>query len=164
MSIAVYSGSFDPVTYGHIDLIRRASVTFDTLIVGILRNYTKKSLFDLPERIDMLKEATKDLPNVRIEAFEGLMVDFCKEKGASVIVRGIRSFSDFEYEQIMAHTNRKLDPKVDTMFLMASPEYSYISSSSVRELLEFDGDISAFVPDFVRERIYEKVKGNIKGQ
>jgi pantetheine-phosphate adenylyltransferase len=157
MSIAVYPGTFDPVTYGHIDMIHRAAAAFDSLVIGILRNYTKKPLFDIPERIDMLCEVTKGLPNVKVRAFEGLVVDFCKEEGANVIVRGIRSFADFEFEQIMAQTNRKLDPTIDTMFLTTSPEYSYVSSSSVRELVIFNGDITAFVPESVQKRIYDKI-------
>ena len=157
LRIAVYPGTFDPVTYGHIDIIRRAAAVFDTLVVGVLKNYSKNPLFDIPERVDMLREVTKDMPGVRITSFEGLVIDFCKEQGAAVIIRGIRSFSDFEFEQLMAQTNRKLSPGVETMFLTTSPEYSYVSSSSVRELITFDGDISAFVPDAVKERIRRKV-------
>jgi pantetheine-phosphate adenylyltransferase len=156
MSIAVYPGTFDPVTYGHIDIIRRAAAIFDTVVVGVLRNYTKKPFFDIPERIDMIREVTSGIPNVKVTSFEGLVVDFCQEEGATVIVRGIRSFADFEYEQIMAQTNRKLAPDVDTMFFTTSPEYSFVSSSSVRELALFDGDITAFVPEPVRMRICKK--------
>lgn len=158
MSIAVYPGSFDPVTYGHIDMIRRAAAAFDSLVIGVLINYTKKPLFDIPERIEMLKEVTADLPNVKITSFEGLVVDFCKQQKAKTIIRGVRSFSDFEFEMIMAQTNRKLDPEIDTFFLTTSPEYSYVSSSSVRELLTFDGDITAFVPESVKKRIYKKLE------
>lgn len=157
MSIAVYPGTFDPVTYGHIDLIRRAAGVFDTLVVGVLKNYTKKPLFDIPERMDMLREVTRDLTNIKITSFEGLVVDFCREEEASVIVRGVRSFSDFEFELVMAQTNRKLSPDVETMFLTTSPEYSYVSSSAVRELIAFDGDFTAFVPESVQERIYRKL-------
>ena len=157
MSIAVYPGSFDPVTYGHIDMIRRASAAFDKLIVGVLTNYTKKPLFDLEERLEMLREVTSGLPNVEITAFDGLVVDFCEKTGAGVIVRGIRSGADFDYELVMAQTNRKLNPRVDTFFLTTSPEYSFVSSSSVRELLAFHGDITAFVPDQIRLRIYNKI-------
>ena len=158
MAIAVYPGTFDPVTYGHIDIIRRAAANFDSLVIGVLRNYTKKPLFDIPERVEMLKEVTADLPGVKVTSFEGLVVDFCKKENASVIIRGVRSFADFEFEMIMAQTNRKLDPRIDTMFLTTSPEYSFVSSSSVKELITFDGDITAFVPESVRKKIYEKLK------
>lgn len=160
MSIAVYPGTFDPVTNGHIDIIRRASAAFDKLVVGVLNNYTKTPLFDVGERIEMLREATRGLPNIAITSFGGLVVDFCETVGANVIVRGIRSCSDFEYELIMAQTNRQLKPGIETMFLTASPEYSYVSSSSVRELIAFNGDITAFVPDYIRERINQKVNCN----
>ena len=160
MSIAVYPGTFDPVTYGHIDMIRRAGAIFDRVIIGVLKNYTKNPLFDLDERMEMLHEVTRDLSNITITTFDGLVVDFCKKEGANVIVRGIRSFSDFEYELTMAHTNRQLKPEADTVFLATSPEYSYVSSSSVRELIAFDGDISAFVPDAIRDRIYKKIRDN----
>jgi len=160
MSIAVYPGTFDPVTYGHIDMIRRAGAIFDRVIIGVLKNYTKNPLFDLNERMEMLHEVTRGLSNITISTFDGLVVDFCKKEGADVIVRGIRSFSDFEYELTMAHTNRQLKPEVDTVFLTTCPEYSYVSSSSVRELIAFDGDITAFVPDAIRDRIYKKVRDN----
>jgi len=160
MSIAVYPGTFDPVTYGHIDMIRRAGAIFDRVIIGVLKNYTKNPLFDLNERMEMLHEVTRGLSNITISTFDGLVVDFCKKEGADVIVRGIRSFSDFEYELTMAHTNRQLKPEVDTVFLATCPEYSYVSSSSVRELIAFDGDITAFVPDAIRDRIYKKVRDN----
>lgn len=162
MSIAVYPGTFDPVTYGHIDMIRRASAAFDNLVVGVLRNYTKKPLFDIPERVEMLQEVTKDLPNVKVTAFEGLVVDFCRQENANIIIRGVRSFADFEYETIMAQTNRQIAPGIDTMFLTTSPEYSYVMSSSVRELIAFNGDITAFVPESVKERIYKKLSKNEK--
>jgi len=160
MSIAVYPGTFDPVTYGHIDMIRRAGAIFDRVIIGVLKNYTKNPLFDLNERMEMLHEVTRGLSNITISTFDGLVVDFCKKEGADVIVRGIRSFSDFEYELTMAHTNRQLKSEADTVFLATSPEYSYVSSSSVRELIAFDGDISAFVPDAIRDRIYKKIRDN----
>lgn len=157
MSSAVYPGSFDPVTYGHIDMIRRGCAAFDKLTVGVLKNYTKKPLFELSERIDMLKEVTKDLSNVSITSFDGLVVDFCEACEADVILRGIRSVTDFEYELIMAQTNKKLKPSIETLFMTTRPEYSYVSSSSVRELIAFDGDISSFVPDYIRENIYNKL-------
>ena len=160
MSIAVYPGTFDPVTYGHIDIIQRTAAIFDNVIVGVLRNYTKTPLFDIPERIDMLQEVTIHLPNVKVTTFEGLVVDFCKEQNANVIIRGVRSFADFEFETIMAQTNRKLSPRIDTMFLTTSPEYSYVSSSSVRELITFNGDFSTFVPDSIQKRIYKKMSEN----
>ena len=157
MSIAVYPGTFDPVTYGHIDIIRRASAAFDSLVVGVLKNYTKTPMFSVPERVEMIGELISDLPNVSVTSFEGLVVDFCRDCGARVIIRGVRSYADYEYEQIMAQTNRRLMPEVETMFLTTSPEYSYVSSSAVRELAAFKGDFSAFVPDSIRDRIYKKI-------
>ncbi|MBQ9155401.1 MAG: pantetheine-phosphate adenylyltransferase [Eubacterium sp.] len=158
MRIAVYPGSFDPVTYGHIDLIRRGAAVFDKLVIGVLRNYVKKPLFELEERVEMLHQVTRDIPNTEITTFSGLVVDFCHQQKACAVLRGVRSFSDFEYELVMAQTNRKLAEDVETIFLTTSPEYSYVSSSSVRELIAFNGDITAFVPDYIRERIEDKCK------
>lgn len=154
---AIYPGSFDPVTLGHLDIIRRASQTVNELIVGVLNNGGKTPMFTVEERVEILKEVTKDLPNVRIMSFSGLLADFAGETDSAFVVRGLRAISDFDYELQMAQTNRKLNPNMDTMFLATSLEYSYLSSSTVKEVAFFDGDISEFVPEFVVEKVREKV-------
>ena len=155
---AIYPGSFDPVTYGHLDIIRRSAQIMDELVVGVLNNKAKIPLFSVEERVKMLCEATKDLENVKIVTFEGLLIDFAKEMEANVIVRGLRAITDFEYELQMSQTNRKLNPNVETMFMTTSLEYSYLSSTTVKEVASFDGDISQFVPEFVAEKVTEKIK------
>lgn len=157
MVTAVYPGSFDPATYGHLDVIRRASVSFDRVVVGVLQNSAKSPLFSVEERVNILKEVTKDIPNVRIQAFEGLSVDFVRECNAQVIVRGLRAVTDFEYELQMAQTNRILEPKIDTMFLTTSLEYAYLSSTTVKEIALFGEDISKFVPPYVAEQMKLKM-------
>lgn len=157
MKKAVYPGSFDPVTNGHLDIILRSSVIFDELIVGVLNNNKKTPLFSVEERVKILLEITKDYPNIQVESFEGLTVDFAKKYGAKVIVRGLRAITDFEYELQLAQTNHILDSKLDTMFLTTSLEYSYLSSTTVKEVAEFGGDITKFVPKIVVEKIHNKV-------
>ena len=155
---AIYPGSFDPMTNGHLDIIRRSANIVDELIVGVLVNKAKIPLFSVEERVKMLGEATKDLENVKIIPFEGLLIDFAKEMDAKVIVRGLRAITDFEYELQMSQTNRKLNPEVETLFMTTSLEYSYLSSTTVKEVASFDGDISQFVPAFVAEQVTEKIK------
>ncbi len=155
---AIYPGSFDPVTLGHLDIIRRASRTVNELIVGVLNNGGKTPLFTAEERVEMLREVTKDIPNVKVMSFSGLLVDFAKHTDSNVVVRGLRAISDFDYELQMAQTNRKMNPQVDTMFLATSLEYAYLSSSTVKEVAFFDGDISEFVPESVVEKVRERVK------
>ncbi len=155
---AIYPGSFDPVTLGHLDIIRRASRTVNELIVGVLNNGGKTPLFTAEERVEMLREATKDIPNVKVMSFSGLLVDFAKHTDSTVVVRGLRAISDFDYELQMAQTNRKMNPHVDTMFLATSLEYAYLSSSTVKEVAFFDGDISEFVPESVVGKVRERVK------
>lgn len=149
MSTAVFPGSFDPVTTGHVDLIRRASRMFDRLVVGVLVNSAKQPLFSKEERVAMLREITADQDNIEVSSFEGLLVDFVKEQHADAIVRGLRTPGDFEYELPLAQANHKLSVKADTIFLASAPEYSYISSSAVRELLRYQADISGYVPETV---------------
>ena len=157
MKTAVYPGSFDPVTFGHLDVIRRASEMFDVLIVGVLNNKEKTPLFSVEERVKILKEATKDIPNVQIDSFSGLLINYAAEKDIHVAVRGLRAITDFEYELQMAQTNSKLsDGRLDTIFFATSLEYAYLSSSSVKEIAHFGGDISQCVPDFVAKQIYDK--------
>ena len=146
MKTAVYPGSFDPVTSGHLDLIKRASKMFDRLILGVLINSSKKPLLTLEERVELLGEVTEKMPNVRVEAFEGLLVDFVDKCDADVIVRGLRTANDFEYELPLAQANYKLNGRADTVFLATSPQYSYVSSSAVKELMRYNADISDFVP------------------
>ena len=157
MKRAVYPGSFDPVTFGHLDVIRRASEMFDVLIVSVLNNKGKMPLFSVEERVNILVEATRDIPNVQVDSFSGLLIDYAARNDIHVAVRGLRAITDFEYELQIAQTNRKLsDGKLDTVFLTTSLEYAYLSSSSVKEIAYFGGDISQCVPDFVAEQIYRK--------
>ena len=146
MSTAVFPGSFDPVTKGHMDLIYRASKMFDALVLGVLINSSKQPLLTLEERVKLLGEVTNKMPNVRVEAFEGLLVDFVNKCDADAIVRGLRSAGDFEYELPLAQANYKLNGRADTIFLATSPQYSYVSSSAVKELIRYNADISDFVP------------------
>lgn len=161
---AIYPGSFDPVTFGHLDIIRRAASLVDELIVGVLNNNAKSPLFSVEERVKMLVEVTKDINNVKIVPFEGLLVDFANRMEADMVVRGLRAITDFEYELQMAQTNHKLSPSVETIFLTTSLEYSYLSSTIVKEVAVFGGDISQFVPEIVIDRIQEKMekKGECK--
>lgn len=157
MKRAVYPGSFDPVTFGHLDVIRRASEMFDVLVVSVLDNKAKTPLFSVEERVKILKEATKDISNVEVDSFSGLLINYAAEKNIHVAVRGLRAITDFEYELQIAQTNRKLsEGALDTMFLTTSLEYAYLSSSSVKEIASFGGNISQCVPDFVAEMIYDK--------
>lgn len=156
MKIAIYPGSFDPVTYGHMDIIKRASVMVDKLVIGVLHNSAKTPLFSAEERVNMLKEACCGMPNIEVKAFEGLLVDFAVQNDATIVVRGLRAVTDFEYELAWAQSNRIVCPGIDTMFLVANVEYSYLSSSVVREYASHGGDISAFVPLNVQEKLKEK--------
>lgn len=156
MTRAIYPGSFDPVTFGHLDIIKRSANLFDELIVGVLNNTSKSPLFSVEERVNMLKEATRDIPNIKVASFSGLLVDFVKETEAYVVVRGLRAITDFEYELQLAQTNHVLNPNVDTMFLTAKLEYLYLSSTIVREVAAFGGDISKFVPEEIAKKMYDK--------
>lgn len=159
MNDAIYPGSFDPMTLGHFDVIKRASKMFDSLIVSVLDNKAKNALFSVEERVNILKEATKDLPNVTVDSFSGLLVDYAREKNIHISVRGLRAITDFEYELQIAQTNRLLSKgMLDTVFLTTSLEYAYLSSSGVKEMASFGGDISPCVPDFVAKLVYEKYK------
>lgn len=155
-TLAIYPGSFDPVTYGHIDIIKRALNLTDHLIVAITNNYEKAPMFTLEERVEMLKKATAGLKGVTIDSFEGLAVDYIKSKKAKVMIRGLRMISDFEYEFQMALTNRKLASGIETIFMMPSEEYSYISSKLIKEAASLGADISSFVPKFVQKAVKTK--------
>lgn len=150
-------GSFDPVTYGHLDVIERSSKLVDELIVGVLNNKAKSPLFSAEERVRMLNEVTKDMPNVTVVPFEGLLVDFARKMDAGLVIRGLRAITDFEYELQMAQTNHKMEPDVETVFLTTSLDYSYLSSTTVKEVAAFGGDISQFVPGIVADLIEEKM-------
>ncbi len=156
MKKAIYPGSFDPVTYGHIDIIERASDIFDELIVAVLNNKAKTPLFSVDERVNILNEVLSGLPNVKILSYEGLLVDFAVSVGAGVIVRGLRAVTDFEYELQLAQTNSVLNGGVDTIFLTTSLKYAYLSSSPVKQVAGFGGNISKFVPPYVEKLTYEK--------
>ncbi len=157
MKSAIYPGSFDPVTFGHLDVIRRAAKIFDGLTVSVLNNKLKTPLFSVEERVKILTEAVKDIPNVKVESFSGLLVDYARSRDVHVVIRGLRAITDFEYELQNAQTNAKLsDGSLDTIFLTTSLEYAYLSSSSVKEIASFNGDISMCVPEFVAELVYKK--------
>ena len=156
MKIAVFPGSFDPVTTGHMDLIRRGAGLFDRLVLGVLVNIGKTPLFSIEERIEMLSALTSDMENVSVKSFGGLLVDFVEAEGADVILRGLRTPQDFSYELPLAQANHKLNKHADTVFLATAPEYSYISSSGVKEIFRFGGEIRDMVPDLVYERLKEK--------
>jgi pantetheine-phosphate adenylyltransferase len=155
---AIYPGTFDPVTNGHLDIIERASKLFDSVIITIAVNSSKKPLFTKDERMDMIKNVTKKFKNVSVDVFDGLLVSYAKKKKASVIIRGLRAISDFDYEFQIALTNRKLEPEVNTIFLMPSEKYSFLNSSLVRELASFKADVKQFVPDYVFKKLKEKYK------
>lgn len=158
--VAIYPGSFDPVTNGHLDLIHRGCKLFDRLIVAIARNPEKDdSLFSLEERLEMLKAMTSDLDNVSVDAFDGLLMTYCIRKNANAVLRGIRAVSDYEFELQMALMNRKIEPRVETVFMMPAEKYSYLSSRIVREIAAFGGPLAGLVPELVEEHLRRKVAG-----
>jgi pantetheine-phosphate adenylyltransferase len=156
MNKAIYPGSFDPITYGHIDIIERAADIFDELIVGVLGNRAKTPLFSLDERVNMLKEVVKDLKNVEVESYQGLLVDYAREKDTGIIVRGLREVTDFANELKMAQGNHVVAPEIETLFMATDPKYSFLSSSMVKEYASYGKSVADFVPDIVRIKIEEK--------
>lgn len=160
MKIAVYPGTFDPITYGHIDVIERACEIFDKVIVMVAHNTTKTPLFNTEERLKMIKEVVKKYKNVEVECYNGLLVEFAKKRKASAIVRGLRAVSDFEYEFQMALMNRKLEGNITTVFLMPHEKYTYLNSSIVREIASLGGDVSGFVPLIVQKYLSKKIKSS----
>lgn len=158
MRRAVYPGSFDPVTNGHLDIIKRASKQFDEVIVGVLVNSKKTPLFSIEERVNILKEVTSDIPNIVVKSFEGLSVNFVRSCESNTIIRGLRAISDFEYELHLAQTNRILAPDIDTMFLITSLEYAFLSSSTVKEVAMFEDDLEKFVPSQVAKLLRERIR------
>ncbi|OGX14943.1 MAG: pantetheine-phosphate adenylyltransferase [Omnitrophica WOR_2 bacterium RBG_13_41_10] len=155
---AIYPGSFDPITYGHIDLIKRAQEVFSEVIVAVAHNPHKKPLFRVQERVAMLKKATKDIKGVIVDDFDGLVIDYARKKKVSVLIRGLRMISDFEYEFQMALTNRRLAPDIETIFLMPQESFSYLSSKLLKEAASLGADLSSFVPDFIEESLKKKLK------
>lgn len=156
-SVAIYPGSFDPVTNGHLDLIERGQKMFDRLIVAVLKNTEKEPMFSVPERVEMLRDVTRHWESVEIDVFEGLLVDYARKRGAAVILRGIRAVSDYEYELQMALMNRKLEPRLETVFMMPGETYSYLSAKVVREIAHFGGPLAGLVPPTVEQRLRAKV-------
>jgi pantetheine-phosphate adenylyltransferase len=154
--LAVYAGSFDPVTLGHLDLIERSASLFDEVVVAVGRHATKKAFFSFQERTDLLREVTRDMPNVRIDAFDGLLIHFCEKIGARAIVRGLRAATDFEYELQIAHANADMAPGVDTVFLPTRTKYGFVSASLVREIASHGGDVSHYAPPVVCAALAEK--------
>lgn len=157
MTIAIYPGTFDPITYGHIDILERAMKLFDRVVITIARNSTKNPLFTEQERLEMIRGIVKKYRNVEVDSFEGLLVQYARKKKATAIVRGLRAISDFEYELQMALMNRKLDDSVETVFLMPNEKYTYLNSSIVREIARLHGDVSDFVPELVRVSLERKI-------
>lgn len=158
MKIAIYPGSFDPVTLGHLSIIRRAAAAFDKLIVCVMVNYEKSPMFTAEERVELIRRVTKDIPNVEVENSTGLLADYAASKGSCVIIKGLRAVSDFEKEFQMAIVNKKLNPELDTMFLSSDAEYMYLSSSVVRELASYEQDLRGFVHEDIIPEIEEKIK------
>ena len=163
MTCAVYPGSFDPVTLGHLDIIERTAQIMDRVVVGVLINRKKTPLFSVEERVNMLKSVTAHLPNVEVKAFDGLTIDFARENGAKAIVRGLRAITDFEYELQLAQTNRVMAPEIDTIFLTTNLKYSYLSSSIVKEIAFYHGHISQFLAPEIEKRVRDKVDELTKG-
>ena len=155
--VAIYPGSFDPVTNGHLDLIERGTKIFGRLVVAVLRNTEKAPLFTLAERVEMMLEATRGIPNLEVDAFDGLLVDYARKVGARVLLRGIRAVSDYEFELQMAMMNRKLDPELETLFMMPAEKYTYVSSRLIKGVFQLGGDVTALVPPLVVERLKAKV-------
>ena len=156
MKRAIYPGSFDPLTFGHLDMIERSSKIVDELYVSVLRNSAKNPLFSTDERVSMIEEMTSHLPNVKVTAFDGLLVVYAGKIGANIIVRGLRAVTDFEYELQISQTNRIVNPDIDTIFLTTSLQYAYLSSTIVKEVASYNGDISKFVPEGIARKVYEK--------
>lgn len=161
MKVCIYPGSFDPITYGHIDIMERAAKIADKLIVAVLNNRDKKSLFTVEERLEMIKESVKNYDNIEIESFEGLLVDYAKKKNAKIVIRGLRAVTDFEYELQMAQTNRELYHELDTIFLLTNLKYSYLSSSAVKQVASYGGDVSKFVTGFVANKLRQKYNKDV---
>lgn len=156
MNLAIYPGSFDPITKGHLDILKTGSEIFDKVIVAVLHNPKKNAFLSLDERVSLIREVTKNFPNVEVDSFEGLTVEYAKNKGANILIRGLRAVSDFEYEMQLSQANSALSKNIKTVFLTTKPKYNFISSSTVKEIFGFGGDISAFVPEEVENFLKKK--------
>lgn len=156
MKIAIYPGSFDPITYGHLDIIRRAASFVDHLIIGVLQNNSKNPMFNLEERVELINEAISDMDNVSVKSFNGLTIDFAERENACMIIRGLRAVTDFDYEFQMSHTNQTLNPDIETVFLSTGLDYSYVSSSISKEIFSLGGDVTKFVPEHVISAMKKK--------
>lgn len=157
MKTAIYPGSFDPITKGHLDVLKRAASIFDKIIIAVLVNSSKKSFLPIEDRIKLIKESCIDLPNVEVDSFDGLTIDYARQKNANVLIRGLRAVSDFEYEMQLSQTNSALAPDINTVFLITKPKYNFISSSTIKEIAHMKGDISKFVPTPVAEYLKTKI-------
>lgn len=153
---AIYPGTFDPITYGHLDIIKRAAKLFDKVIVAVAQNTGKTPLFTMEERKDMIIESVKNIDGVEVDVFSGLIVEYCEQQGATALIRGLRAVSDFEYEFQMALLNRKLSKDVESVFLMPKEKYTYLNSSMIKEIATFGGNVSCFVPDYVKQKLINK--------
>lgn len=158
MTKAMYPGSFDPITNGHLDIIKRASKIYDEVIVAIMENVAKKATFSAIERRSLIESCIKDMPNVRVIIGEGLTIKLAKKEGCSIIIRGIRAVADYEYELSLATTNMKLDDEIETVFLVARPEFSFMSSSIAKEIAHYDGDISGLIPEIIKDDVLDRLK------
>ncbi len=162
MKRALYPGTFDPVTFGHIDIIERSAAIFDEVVIGVLKNNQKNPVFSIEERVEMIEHEVAEIPNVTVVSFNGLLVDFCRQKDLKFVIRGLRAVTDYEYELQMAQTNKVMSPELDTIFMTASHEYAYLSSSVVREVASYGGDISKFVSPYIEKKIKDKLKSNTR--
>ncbi len=161
MKIAIYPGSFDPITYGHLDVLKNGTEIFDKVIIAVAKNGDKKGFLPVDERLQLIKQAVVEMniSNVEVDSFEGLTIDYAKQKGAEVLLRGLRAVSDFEYEMQLSQTNSALDEKIKTVFVITKPEYNFISSSTIKEIYNNNGNVSKFVPDCVNEFLQQKIRG-----
>ena len=157
MKVAIYPGSFDPITKGHLDVLKRAAGIFDKVIIAVLVNNSKKSFLPIEDRIMLIQQSCQDIENVEVDSFDGLTIDYARKKGAKILIRGLRAVSDFEYEMQLSQTNHALDPDINTVFLITKPKYNFISSSTIKEIAKMNGDISKFVPSPVAEYLREKI-------
>jgi len=161
LSIAIYPGSFDPFTKGHLDIVERGAKLFDQLIIGVLMNTTKDPIFEMDERVELIRAAVVDIPNVRVDTFSGLLVNYMKEINVNIILKGLRAVADYEYELSMAQMNKSLSSDVETIFLMSNSNYSHISSSMIKEIVKLGGDVSEFVPNNIYKILIEKLRGRV---
>lgn len=157
MKIAIYPGSFDPITKGHLDVLKRAAGIFDKVIIAVLANNAKKSFLPIEDRLMLIEKSCYDIPNVEVDSFDGLTIEYARKKGANILIRGLRAVSDFEYEMQLSQTNHALDPDINTVFLITKPKYNFISSSTIKEIAKMNGDVSKFVPPPVAEYLKEKL-------